>query len=305
MILSCENLSHNDKDKNYVSESPKKYQVGLHLSKGDKFYYTIINETKTQLEINQQQKVTGNNYQIGLIYEVGQDSLGNVLLKITYDKIHIIIKHKDEDDEIIDADNDGGAFDSVEKLLSFIKGSPITISLSKTGDIISIKGNKEISGKVMASLINGDINFKNKVQELLSQLVGDDFIKNNLQQNFKVFPDTALYIGDSWTRKSSNEAGINFEANTKYVFSSVEDGVADVEVEGIIGNGKPTTTNLMGKDVTTNLKGDQSGILHIDEKTGMVLTGKIKTSIEGTVQVMGREVPIIIKMSKEIQSKRL
>ena len=62
---------------------------------------------------------------------------------------------------------------------------------------------------------------------------------------------------------------------------------------------------IPGMDKNTNLTGKQSGTFTIDEKTGMLRHSKFKTNINGVVIVMGREVPISIKMIKEIAIKEM
>ena len=46
LIVSCKNSSHHN------SPSDKKYQFGLHLTAGEKYYYNINTETETKLEVN-------------------------------------------------------------------------------------------------------------------------------------------------------------------------------------------------------------------------------------------------------------
>jgi hypothetical protein len=42
-----------------------------------------------------------------------------------------------------------------------------------------------------------DASEKQQVQAQLSSMAGEGFVKNNLEQDFNIFPDSALYVGDT------------------------------------------------------------------------------------------------------------
>lgn len=269
---------------------------------GEKYYYTITNETQTTIEYNDKKTESGNNIQVGLVYESTADSTGEHLLKITYDELHLLLKKPEGEQEY---DANAASYDPVEKLLGIIKGSSLYVSLSKNGDVVNIKGSKEIADKVIASMQAFDSQVQKTLQEQVTQLVGEAFIKNNLEQGFKLFPDSAIKIGASWTRKEINSNGINYTASTKYTLESLEDQIAEVEVESEIGTGEGVANNIMGLSVMTNLKGDQTGSITMNTATGIILSNVSAVSMNGTIQVMGKEVPITIKMKKEVKSKKI
>src|SRR5437868_4658466 len=67
-IISCKNgpghtrSENNGSGSNNNGSSPgdKKYQFGIQLVKGDKYYYTIKNEIQTKLEVNDKKTETSN-----------------------------------------------------------------------------------------------------------------------------------------------------------------------------------------------------------------------------------------------------
>jgi hypothetical protein len=277
----------------------ERYQYNLHPSKGKKYNYTIITETNTQLEVEDKKVKTGNQSEIGLIYEVLRDSANNPLIRITYNKLHIVLQKTDEEDQVIDADNAITSNDDVEKLLNTIKGSSITLTLNTKGDIVKVSGSKEISDKIMANMKMDDLKTKQLAQNLINKLTGEGFIQNNLKEGFRLFPDTAVYVGDSWNRTGVQNGEISFEATSTYTLAALTDKIATIEVAGQISSIKNATTKVMGQDVTTDLTGEQTSTFKTDTKTGMLLYGKTNTSIKGTIAVVGREVPVTIKMKKE------
>jgi hypothetical protein len=286
-----------------LPEDGERYQYKLHPAAGRKYNYTITTETSTLLEVEDKKIKTGNRSEIGLIYEVLRDSANNPLIRVTYSKLYIVLQKTDEDDQVIDAGNAATSNDDVEKLLNTIKGSSITLTLNSKGDIVKVAGSKEIADKIMASMKMDDLKTKQLAQNLINKLTGEGFIQNNLKEGFKLFPDTAVYVGDSWNRTGTQNAEISFEAASKYTLVSLSNNIATINIEGTISSLKNATTKVMGQDVQTNLKGGQTSKFTTDIKTGMLLYGRTNTSIKGTIQVAGREVPIKIKMKKEIAVK--
>ncbi len=282
-------------------DDEERYQYNLQPSTGKKYNYTIITETSTLLEVEDKKIKTGNLSEIGLIYEVLRDSANNPVIRVTYSKLHMVLQKTDEEDQVIDADNATTSNDEVEKLLNTIKGSSITLTVSTKGDIVKFSGSKEISDKIMASMKTDDLKTKQLAQNLINKLTGEGFIQNNLKEGFKLFPDTAVYVGDSWNRTGvQSSAEISFEAVSKYTMASFTDNIATIEIDGQISSVKNAPTKIMGQDVNTDLTGEQSSSFKIDTKTGMLVYGKTNTAVKGTIAVVGREVPVTIKMKKEI-----
>ena len=295
--FSCRNaLPH------HRTESDKSYRTGLNVAAGNEYSYIISNETETRLELNAKKVETTKKSTTTFLYKFLQDSVGTHLLKVTYDKLHITIKN-DESEQESDASNPN-PFDPIGKLLASIKGSSVFITLNSKGDILSITGDKEIADKILSSMNTMDAKTREAVQQQLSKLAGEDFIKNNLAPGFKLFPDSAVYVGDSWTRKSPISSDIKLDGVTTYTLRSVEDNVAKVETTSEINN-TGNTVKIMGYDVSANVKGSQKGEFTADMQTGLVTHGLSTLSVEGTIQVLGKEVPATIKVTREITGTKL
>jgi hypothetical protein len=278
------------------------YNLTMNISSDAKHYCTLESETQTMVEYNNNKAETNNTSEIGLICEMSTDSANQHVLKITYDKIRIVLRDKDGE-QVLNTTNTN-SLDPVERLLRGIIGASLSVYLDSTGDILDIKGSKEISDKILAAMAAQDEDTKRFVHEQIPKLAGESFVKNNLQQVFKLFPDSTVKVGDTWSRTLSQSQDIKFDANTTYTLSSVDDGIAEIESESEIGNIKSTNA-IMGHEVSSNLTGRQTGNFKADISTGMLLRGESNTSIEGTMQVMGREVPISIKMKKQITSRKI
>ncbi len=129
-------------------------------------------------------------------------------------------------------------------------------------------------------------------------------IRKNIDQLFKIFPDSAVRVGDRWKISSQEKGGVNFRISHSFILKSISDGEANVESRGEIVS-DTAETELMGYNVTTDLKGEQSSDYDIDIKSGMMLNGKINTDIDGTIQSMGKNIPLKISIAIKITGKKL
>ena len=90
-----------------------------------------------------------------------------------------------------------------------------------------------------------------------------------------------------------------------YTLKSINNHIALIEARGIITseNIAATSTFLPG-GATTDLKGEQQAEFEMETQTGMLINCRIKAKVEGTIHVLGREVPITIETSAKIKGER-
>src|SRR6266496_3101978 len=192
----------------------------------------------------------------------------------------------------------------VEKMLGSLKGNSIFVVINDKGSVISIDGYKEITDKIMSFIDVNNETEKNKVQAQISGLLGEGFIKNNLEQSFNIFPDSALYAGDSWTKRDTESTELKLNLTTAYTLESVKDSIAEIKSASEINNVN-TAADLMGYSATVNFKGTEKGTIKIDLRTGLLLNQKSTINVKGTVELNATKVPVIIKMTREIVARKL
>jgi hypothetical protein len=149
-----------------------------------------------------------------------------------------------------------------------------------------------------------DAAMQTQVREQFNKFIGDDFVKDNLAGQFKMFPDSAVAVGDTWQMKSMLPAGIQGDAVTQYTFDDLTDKLATVESVSEINN-TDSKMSVMGNDVTMNTTGKQKGHFETDAVTGLLVNGQSTTSMEGTFLVMGKDIPVSIKVTKHITGKKM
>ncbi|GGB08977.1 DUF6263 family protein [Puia dinghuensis] len=84
-----------------------------------------------------------------------------------------------------------------------------------------------------------------------------------------------------------------------FTLTDIHDQTAFIESEGIITS--DSATQFMTYNVTTGLKGEQKGEYQVDSKTGMLLSATVNVTVEGTLQVIGRDIPLTMRSQVKME----
>lgn len=285
------------------ADGKKVYKLRLNPSRGAKYYYDVTNESSVRMEVSDRKIDQVNRSHTGVYYILDKDSAGNLLFELSYDKLHIYSKQDDVETEL-DAANAATTIDPVEKMLGALTSARIEATMSPTGEIRSVSGYKEMTSKIMEGLSGSDAGARDIVRTRLEQMVGNGLIKNNMNQLFKIFPDSAVHVGDRWKLSSQQSATLNLNALSIFTLRKIEDGVAHVDSQGDISSDS-VKTSMQGYEVTTTLKGSQEGEYEMDVQTGMLLSARIKASVDGTLDMMGRQIPVTIGLKLDMKGQKL
>lgn len=282
-----------------------KYHIALHLHPGDKYYYNIAGDMESRSDVKEKKIESISHSDLGLVYQALEDSGGNIRLQITYDKLHIRIKTGELEKDITARKSSAAEADPIESLLGNILGSSLFVTLDAKGNVIKIEGGKELSDRIMSTIDAPGADTKKIIRQQMEALVGEKFVRNTLQDAFKLFPDTALYIGDSWDHKMSANDNIKLGSNRTLSLTSIKGNIARVEEKSELSKQEDGTISIMGHDVPADIKGGEKGYYEVDTASGMLLKGESNLSLKGTLQVMNIEVPVKVHSGKKISGKKI
>ena len=157
----------------------------------------------------------------------------------------------------------------------------------------SVTGFKELHDKFMAQFAAVNSYQVEAIKKRWENIVGDQMIHKDMEQMFRIFPDSAVHIGDKWKLSSKQKGEISLYTANSFTLTDIHDQTAFIESDGQITS--DSLTNFMGMEVTTDLKGQQKGEFELETKTGMLKRAKVTVDVKGTFQVMGREIPLTIE----------
>jgi len=301
LFISCK--LQPDSDRNYADKS-KIYKLTLNPPKGSTYYFEVNNEYSLKMKVDDKKTENSNKSNFGTYYEISKDTAGNTMITLSYDKIHIRTKNGDNESDM-DIANAANSINPVERMLGYLKDAKITAIVSPTGETKSVSGYKELGEKIIANFNPNDENAKQIARQQWEKTIGQGIVKKNMDDLFKIFPDSAVHIGDTWRVIYQQSNDIPLKIKTSYTLKDINDNIAIVESDGVIYSDSTATAFLSFNSATVDLKGKQQGQYEMDTKTGMLISCNIKANVEGIVEVMGREIPITIKTSLKMNGKKI
>jgi len=204
----------------------------------------------------------------------------------------------------LDATKASTSDDPTEKALGVLLSSHVIATVSPIGEVKSITGYREMTDKIMASFSQFGPGAQTATRNKIEQLIGNGIVRKNMDQLFRIFPDSAVHIGDRWKLGSPQQGELNLKSESQFTLKDIDDGTAQLSSEGKL-LGDSASVQLMGYTVTPNLKGTQEGEYEMDTHTGMLLGAEINARVEGTIQMMGFDVPLTFEVHVKMKGQKL
>jgi hypothetical protein len=290
-------------DRNNANRTGNVYNLKLNPSVDSKYYYTIANESSVKLEVEDKKVEDITKANVGVMYAIKKDSAGNFLVTIQYDKMHVYIKSGEKESDM-DAANAASSIDPVEKMLGIIKDATLIAKVNAVGEIKNISGYKELSANLLGSFPAADVNTRTLIQKRINDMIQQNIIKKNLDQVFKIFPDSAIHVGDRWKTYSKEKDQFTFNVVTFYTLKEINGGNATIVFESVITSDS-SVNSIMGYDATADLSGKQEGEFQVEIKSGLPIKSDMSGKVEGIIQMEGKDIPIEIESSIKMDGKKV
>jgi hypothetical protein len=299
-LYSCKMQPFNNTKKDTADNT---YKIKLKAKSGSNYQYDIKNNSNISLEVNDKKIETITKTEIGTKYSIDTDSLGNYLLGLSFNKIHIYQKKADQESDI-DASTDAEATDPTSKTLHQLLNTNIEAKITKAGEIDSVIGYQAMVDQILTEESNLSFDAKETLRQQCNKMIEDNLIKKNMKQLLNFFPDSAIHVGDKWKMLSKEDGDIPFTVKNIFKLQSIEDGIATIESTGELLSDS-TASSILGYSLSTSLKGEEKGMYELDITTGMLTNSEVYSNISGSLQVLGRDIPISIKITKITKGKKL
>jgi Family of unknown function (DUF6263) len=161
----------------------------------------------------------------------------------------------------------------MKKLFSGIKGKTFTMKVDEEGNVLSVTGFEEIiNGMVDSAGVDEDMKLQMRVS--LKDQFNEQELKNQFAQAFMIFPNKSVKVGDSWQKKFKMGGKMPASYSTTYTVKKMEN-------EQITLDAKTTITSAEGE---MEVKGEQTGILLVNSKTGLVVNAEFTQEMETKTQ---------------------
>ena len=185
---------------------------------------------------------------------------------------------------------------------SGLKGASFFMTVTPDGGIKTVAGIDKMLDN-MASKMTTDTGQVKQIKNALSKQFSAEVVKQTMESSFKIYPERAVKIGDSWTVDTKLQMSMPIETITEYTLKEVKGGIAILSVKGaLVSKGSFET---MGNKMETDLKGTNSGETSIDIKTGIVLNSHLRIELYGKMKSMGQDIDFDMQGINKIVGKEV
>ena len=296
-------ISCNSKSIQGLGDADKVYSLKVKPTTGTKMRYEISNETKTEFEVNEKKIENIAKSEATVSYSINQDSIGNYLVGIKYEKIHVYSKIGENETDY-DTEQPVSETDPVSQMFAALKASNISVLIKSSGEVVKVNGYQQILNHIFNGINREDPATKEVIQKQWQQMVEQSLVKKNLVQLFEIFPDSAVHVGDKWKFLTKQTENIAFKINNVFRLKSINNGVAFLESHGKI-TADSTATTISGYSATSSLTGEQDGEFEIDIKVGLPQYSKVSIDIDGNIQVNGRDIPFVMNSLVKMKGSQI
>lgn len=292
-FASCQPLTNKK-----VSSSKEVYNLAIHPEASARHHYEIENETSLHTEVDGKELTTTSKSTVGVIYNIVKDSLGNYVVTISYDNIRIQSKKGDQETEL-DAANAAVTTNPVEKILGYLTDAHLTAIVDPKGQTKEMRGYKELGDKIVGSFAADDTYGRTMAQKEWETTLRKQLVDDNLKQLFQIFPDSLVHIGQTWKVTTRRKEQFNVIIDNVFTLRDIEDNIATIAVKGKIRT--ENNSNNLSEATTAQLTGTQEGYYKINLKTGLPVETVVESNAKGTMQAMGKEVPLKIENTIKVK----
>jgi hypothetical protein len=276
----------------------KTYVLRQNYPTGYKYDFSITSDQIINQKIGGQDVHLNQNIGTDYTFDITEGHNGEKDVKVTYNKIFIRSVAMGNTMTYNSDDQDS----TKKNPFSGFKGASFYMTVTPNGGIKTVAGIDKMLDN-MAARMTKDTSQVKQIKNALSKQFSNEVVKQTMESSFKIYPDRAVKIGDSWTVDTKMQMSMPIETITQYTLKEVKDGIATLSVKGtLISKGN---FEAMGNKMETDLKGTNSGETSLDIKTGIVLNSHLRIELYGKMKSMGQDIDFEMQGINKIVGKEI
>ena len=227
-------------------------------------YEMIINIDQDMMGQAMQMDMT-NYYSMDVVADDGTTKT----ITTTYDRFKMNMKvgpmniDVDSDKPLREMGGDGkeDPMKMINSLLGAIKGRKFSMKVNAEGKVEEVTGFKEMAQSIVDSM-DVDEKMKEQMQQQFSKQFNENNMKDQFERVLYIFPNKEVKVGDSWQKTTTPGGAMGGKYTSTYTVSEIEGDMVTLEEK----------SKIDGTSAAMNMKGDITGTLVIDSKSGLVVS---------------------------------
>ena len=257
---------------NTHTKSDKQYLLKMRLAKGDKFSQNTTMDVEMDF-MNMKMKM-----EMYADFEVLDSTPAGKELKMTYRKSNFKM--------------DMGGIGGDKKSDSLLNRSNSKI---EGKSVILVFSDNKVTDVKGFEAVRDTSNTDSVMNQELKKMFSKENLNSMFGTLFSLYPNKMVREGDSWTAENNMDImGTIMAVKNKYTFLNVQDGIAEIAIEGTINtNGQVMTGGA--KKIDMEMDGLLNGKMYIKLSDGYLKNGNYDMKVDAKVGMMGQKMPVKIK----------
>lgn len=265
-----------------LAYSQKAYTIKFNPPHDSKYSASIASKTMMMQNVGDQNVKMNMDFDLDATYRITEEG-ANRKLALTYNKVDMIMNVMDQQVKMSSADKDT----SHEANAAFraLIGSTVSILMDEYGKIIRVEGTDEILNKITQI---------QQQKDAMKGVVGEDALKNILEQSFGFYPKAQVKPGDSWNASTMMKLPYPIYGSATYTLSKVEGKMAYITVSGNLRTDSTSSITQNGIEMNFSINGDFTGTTEVDLSTGIPVSASVQQKIKGYLEAGEKKIPMAI-----------
>jgi|GEM_PF-1921343 len=280
-------------------QNKEKYTLEYKLDKDVHICYHGVNDVISIQNTMGREVQTATNMEMMLHYEITDVQEEDFSMQMWFDNIKTDIAMDIEGENIFkmsfnsNTDVEKATLDNLDPFYRAMTNVPYKMKVTKIEKVESVEGfERMIESLISVAEIENDTIDLDKVKTTMEEYFGNESIKTIFEQIGSYLPGKPVCINESWNISMKMKLSHTiYDLDIKYTLKSVEDNLAQIEIEGTLKAPEDVTYIVNGMETTSTLSGTQTGTLYIDMDTGWPIKSIIRQDLTGNVTMTGINIP--------------
>ncbi len=258
----------------------KTYTLKFNPANGSKYEVLTGMKTKTFQNILGQDLEFNMDYNIHMSYNIAAEG-ANKKLNMTYNRLQMSM---DVMGQTVNMDsNDTDSSNIASHAFKALQGQTMSVVLAPDGKVVKVEGMEEIMQRLGADEMQ---------RQTIQSVLGEDAMKNLMQQSFGFYPEKPVKVGDSWTSAFTLKNPYIISGTSTYTLAKVEGTRAFINTVSSLKTDSTSKMTANGIEMELDLTGDVTGNTEVDIETGMPMITTVRQTLKGNIEVQGQKVPM-------------
>lgn len=263
-----------------------KADLRLRLKKGETYNLRMTADQKISQTIQGQKQDIAQTIGMGYTFSVVDvEADGTASVKVTYQSV--VYKQDSPLGKFeYDSTKPGTTVPDAAKGFSALVGQGFSMKISPTGTVKDVQGVDAMLTQMIAKLDLPAGPTKDALAKSLRDQFGDQALKDSMASTMNIYPDKAVGVGESWSRKIVISTGFPLTTDNTWTLKERKNGVATIEASSKISSNPDAPPIVIDPmKLRYDLSGEQKGTLELQESTGWTIRATMTQKLSGQVKV--------------------